>query len=69
MKLWANFVINEQGRRVSRVNPTNTFEINKNIFSVLLSWLSGTPYTGTQQNRFDKMHRWPVPASQALLSS
>jgi hypothetical protein len=26
-------------------------------FSVLLSWLSGTPYTGTQQNRSDEMHR------------
>jgi hypothetical protein len=26
-------------------------------FSVLLSWFSGTPYTGTQRNRLDKMHR------------
>jgi hypothetical protein len=25
--------------------------------SVLLSWFSDTPYTGTQQNRSDKMHR------------
>jgi hypothetical protein len=25
--------------------------------SVLLSWVSGTPYSGTQQNRSDKMHR------------
>jgi hypothetical protein len=25
--------------------------------SVLLSWFSGTPYTGTQQNRSDKVHR------------
>jgi hypothetical protein len=25
--------------------------------SVFLSWLSGTPYTGTQQKLSDKMHR------------
>jgi hypothetical protein len=29
---------------------------NDKKFSVLLSWFSGTPYTGTQPNRSDKMH-------------
>jgi hypothetical protein len=37
--------------------------------SVLLSWFSGTPYTGTQQNRSDKMHRQPAAASQAMFVS
>jgi hypothetical protein len=36
---------------------------------VLLSWFGGTVYTGTQQNRSDKMCHLQAPASQALLAS
>jgi hypothetical protein len=35
----------------------------------MLSWFTDIPYTGTQQNRSDKMHRQPAPTSQALLAS
>jgi hypothetical protein len=36
--------------------------------SVLFLWFSSTTYTGTPQNRSDKMHRLPAQASQALLA-
>jgi hypothetical protein len=38
--------------RVNRVGPANTLKNSGN--SCLISWFSG--YTGTQQNRSDKMH-------------
>jgi hypothetical protein len=41
-----------QGR--SRVIPDKTLKTES---KVLLSWFSDIPYTGTQQNRSDKMHR------------
>jgi hypothetical protein len=40
------------------VNNVQIFNIKLLVLlSVLLSWFSGTPYTGTQLNRSDKMHR------------
>jgi hypothetical protein len=46
-----------QGRSVYvfRVGPANSLK-NKKSF-VLRSRFSGTAYTGTQENRSDKMHR------------
>jgi hypothetical protein len=48
-----------QGRsvHVNCVSPANTLK-NETLKkpSVLLSWFSGTPYTGTQQNRSDRVH-------------
>jgi hypothetical protein len=39
------------GSRVSRLSPANTMETKNKKSSVLRLWFSGTPYTGTQQNR------------------
>jgi hypothetical protein len=33
--------------------------------SVFLSWFSGTPYSGTQQNRSDKTHKPVQPARRS----
>jgi hypothetical protein len=58
--IYFEFIIVQKGRsvHVNRVGPANTLknEKKKKHF-VLLSWFSGTPYAGTQQNRSDKMHR------------
>jgi hypothetical protein len=43
--------------RVSHVILANALQNEKQKSCILLSWLSGTPCTGTQQNRSDKMHR------------
>jgi hypothetical protein len=49
----------KQGRRVHvyHVSLANTWKNDSKKSSDLLSRFSGTPYTGTQQKRSDKMHR------------
>jgi hypothetical protein len=58
--LLAQYMI-QQGRSmliVLAMSSRLTLKIPKNKkSSVLLSWCSGTPHTGTRKNRTDKMHR------------
>jgi hypothetical protein len=57
------------GASVLAVLPQLTLWRTKNKkSSVLLSWLSGTPYTGTQQNRSDKMYRQPGSSQPGVVS-
>jgi hypothetical protein len=56
-----------QGRtvHVKCVSSAKTFKERKKL---LLSWFSGTPYTETQQNRSDKMHRQPAPSVMGCIT-
>jgi hypothetical protein len=49
--------------------PAVYFEERKIMSSALISWLSVTPHTGTQQIRSEKMRHLPAAASQALAAS
>jgi hypothetical protein len=63
----ANTLKNEKACMLTVLSRLTHWKTKNKKSSVLLSWFSGTPYTGTQQNRSDKMHHQPAPASQALL--
>jgi hypothetical protein len=53
----SSYHLQRRSIHVHRVSPANTFKNGEQKSSVLISCFSGTPYTGTQKNRSDKMLR------------